>query len=252
MNLWRLVSPELLTETVVRGDHNHGIPLAGLLLASLAAWALLPVADRFNTIRNNSRYVWLIAGSLAMGIGIWAMHFTSMLVYHLPFPIEYDVTVTLLSVIPAALASGICIVMYVSARNSWKQLVLAALCMAVGIGAMHYIGMEAIVVPADMYYVPAYFILSIAAAAALALVGLYAKTRLDRNTRLPRFIGNLTGSVVLGLAVTSMHFIAMHATYFVAHEGHVHAGGEHAAMQQTVVFTGIVVATMILLVLTLL
>ena len=113
MNFWRLVSPELLTETVVRGDHNHGIPLAGMLLASLAAWVLLPVAHRFNAIQTRSRYLWLVAGSCAMGIGIWAMHFTSMMVYHLPFPITYNVTVTLLSMIPAMLASGVCIVMYV-------------------------------------------------------------------------------------------------------------------------------------------
>ncbi len=252
MNFWRLVSPDLLTESVVRGDHNHGIPLAGMLLASLAAWVLLPVAHRFNAIHNRSRYLWLAAGSFAMGIGIWAMHFTSMMVYHLPFPITYNVTVTLLSMIPAMLASGACIVMYTSARNSWKKLVMAALCMAVGIGVMHYLGMEAIIVPADMYYVPLYFILSIGAAAVLALIGLYAKTRLDRNPHLPRFIGNLAGSAILGLAVTSMHFIAMHATYFVAHADHVHGAAEHAATQQAVVFGGIVAATIVLLGLTLL
>jgi diguanylate cyclase (GGDEF)-like protein/PAS domain S-box-containing protein len=212
---------------------------------------LLPVAHRFNAIRNRSRYLWLAAGSCAMGVGIWAMHFTSMMVYHLPFPITYNVTVTLLSMIPAMLASAACIVMYISASASWKKLAMAALCMAVGIGVMHYLGMEALVVPTDMYYVPLYFILSIAAAAVLALVGLYAKTRLDRLPHVPRFIGNLAGSVILGLAVTSMHFIAMHATYFVAHTGHA-LGSEHAETQQVVVFGGIVAATVLLLGLTLL
>ncbi len=124
--------------------------------------------------------------------------------------------------------------------------------MAVGIGAMHYLGMEAIVVPADMYYVPLYFMLSIGAAAALALIGLYAKTRLDRNTRMPRFIGNLTGSVILGLAVTSMHFIAMHA-YLLRSAGRPRPQWRACARtQQAVVFGGIVVATVLLLGLTLL
>lgn len=249
MNFWRLVSPDLLTEIVVRGDHNHGIPLAGMLLATLAAWVLLPVAHRFNAIRNRTRYLWLAAGGCAMGVGIWAMHFTSMMVYHLPFPIEYDVTVTLLSMIPAMLASAVCIVTYMSARASWSKLLLAAACMAAGIGFMHYIGMEAIVVPADMYYVPLYFMLSIGAAAVLALIGLYAKTRLDRNPHLPRSIGNLAGSVILGLAVTSMHFIAMHATYFVAHSDHLHAAAH--AQQPVALFAGIVGATVMLLGLTL-
>jgi diguanylate cyclase (GGDEF)-like protein/PAS domain S-box-containing protein len=249
MNFWRLVSPDLLTETVVRGDHNHGIPLAGMLLATLAAWVLLPVAHRFNAIRNHTRYLWLAAGSCAMGIGIWAMHFTSMMVYHLPFPIEYDVAVTLWSMLPAMLASAVCIMTYMSARDSWSKLLIAAMCIAVGIGFMHYLGMEAIIVPADMYYVPLYFMLSIGAAAVLALIGLYAKTRLDRNAHVPRFIGNLAGSVILGLAVTSMHFIAMHATYFVAHD-HVHAA-THTDTQPVALFAGIVVATVLLLGLTL-
>lgn len=253
MDFWRLVSPELLAETVVRGDHNHSVPLIGMLLATLAAWVLLPVADRFHATRSGFRYLWLAAGSFAMGLGIWAMHFTSMMVYHLPFPIAYDVKWTLLSVLPAMLASATSIVMYVSAANSRAKLVFAALCIAVGIGIMHYLGMEAIVVPADMYYVPAWFILSIVAAAAMALIGLYAKTRLDRNQHLPRFLGNLAGSVVLGLAVTGMHFLAMHATYFVPHEIHVHAVEPHtASQQQLLLFFGIVVATLLLLVLTLL
>lgn len=250
MNFWRLVSPELLAETVIRGDHSHGIPLAGMLLATLAAWVLLPVADRYHTISGAMRYLWLGAGSLAMGIGIWAMHFTSMMAYHLPFPLAYDVSITLLSVLPAVLASATSIVMYLSAANSTHKLLLAALCMAVGIGFMHYLGMEAILVPADMYYVPLYFVLSIVAAAGMALVGLYAKVRLDRNRRMPRFFGNLAGSVVLGLAVTGMHFIAMHATYFVAHGDQVHAAAAHGASQQSTLFAGIVVATLLLLLLT--
>lgn len=249
MNVWRLVSPDLLADTVVRGDHDHAVPLAGMLLATLAAWVLLPVADRFHTIRGGARFLWLVAGSLAMGIGIWAMHFTSMMAYHLPFPLRYDAGMTLLSVIPAMLASATCIVMYVSVMHSGRKLLLAALCMAVGIGTMHYLGMEAITVPADMYYVPSYFLLSILAAAGLAFAGLHAKTRLDGNQRLPRAIGNLAGSVVLGLAVTSMHLIAMHATYFVPHDA---AAAAQEPVRQLALISGIVVASLLLLALTLL
>jgi diguanylate cyclase (GGDEF)-like protein/PAS domain S-box-containing protein len=225
-----------------------------MLLAILAAWVLLPVAGRFNAIKTVSRYFWLIAGSAAMGIGIWAMHFTSMLVFHLPFPIEYDLAITGISIIPAMLASASSIVLYVSAQNSKLKLHLAALCMAVGIGAMHYLGMEAIEVPARMNYVPSLFLGSIGAAYAMALIGLYAKIRFDQNPRLPRFLGNISGSVILGLAVTSMHFIAMRATYFIANDAHAAHATQHdvgiyqeLAMQPTGLLIGVMLATILLL-----
>lgn len=255
MNFWRLVDPAQLTHSTLTGDHNHSIPFGAALLAILAAWVLLPVAGRFNhAIHSHSRYFWLAAGSTAMGIGIWAMHFTSMLGYHLPFPIEYNFTITAISVIPAILASASAVVLYASARNSALRLHQAALCMAVGIGAMHYLGMEAIEVPAQMNYVPLLFLGSIGAAYAMAVIGLYSKIYFDQNPRLPRFLGNLTGSVVLGLAVTSMHFIAMRATYFVVtdeHAGHAaHAsGGAYADLmgQPLILLVAVMGATIILL-----
>lgn len=248
MNFWRLVDPDQLPQTAITGTHNHTIPFAAMMLAILAAWVLLPVAGRFNAIRTASRYFWLAAGSFAMGVGIWAMHFSSMLVFHLPFPIDYDLSITAWSIMPAVLASASSIVLYVSAKNSTVRLHQASLCMAVGIGTMHYLGMEAINVPARMNYVPSLFIGSIVAAYVMAFIGLYAKIHFDQNPRLPRFLGNLSGSVILGLAVTSMHFIAMRATYFIANDAHA----AHLVMQDVGIYqelamrpSGLLIAVML-------
>src|SRR2546422_4299284 len=43
----------------------------------------------------------------SMGIGVWAMHFIGMLAFRLPVKVNYDVWITLVSVAPAVLASGI-------------------------------------------------------------------------------------------------------------------------------------------------
>ncbi|MDX1519576.1 MAG: MHYT domain-containing protein, partial [Gammaproteobacteria bacterium] len=214
MNFWRLVSPDHFQEAALHGHHIHWLCLVAALLAILAASVLLPVTDRFHSGNARHRYWWLAVGSIAMGTGIWAMHFTGMLAFSLPVPIRYDIYLTVLSVIPAIVASGCCILLFSPKKYSLKRLHLSALLLAVGIGTMHYTGMEAMIVPADMYYIPSFFLLSIVAAYLLALIGLFARIRLNEYLPVPPFLATLIGSAILGLAVSSMHFIAMHSTYF--------------------------------------
>ncbi len=216
MDFWRIVSPGLQDESLIIGHHHHLICFAAIALAVLAAAVTLPVSDRFNSTKGPLRYLWLLSGSLAMGSGIWAMHFTSMLAYRLPFPVQYDVTITLLSMIPALLAGYSSILLFASARECRRRLHLASLMLASGIAAMHYIGMEAITAPAKMFYSPELFFLSIGTAYLLSWVGLCSRISLPKQTRLSPAIATLIGSAILGLAVSAMHFIAMESTYYIA------------------------------------
>ncbi|WP_461482632.1 putative bifunctional diguanylate cyclase/phosphodiesterase [Porticoccus sp.] len=216
MDFWRIVSPELQDQTLISGHHHHLICFAAVALAVLAAAVTLPVSERFTTTRGPLRYLWLMTGSIAMGTGIWAMHFTSMLAYSLPFPVHYDISLTIISMFPALLAGYSSIRLFASARNCRRHLHLAALLLASGIAAMHYIGMEAIAAPAKMYYSPGLFLLSIATAYLLSWAGLCSRISLPGKIRLSPAIATLIGSAVLGLAISAMHFIAMAATYFIA------------------------------------
>lgn len=218
INFWRLVNPELIKAPSIEGVHNHWLCLVAVLIAIMAAGVLLPVTNRYHRSSQGHRLLWLFGGSLAMGTGIWAMHFTAMLAYRLPLTVSYSVFVTVISIIPAVMASAYCIVTDRPAQLLDWRLHRAALCMALGIGLMHYLGMEAMVLAADMYYAPAWFVLSIVAAYLLALIGLYIHSATNSGEGLARQLGLGVGSVVLGLAVSGMHFIAMRATYFVASE----------------------------------
>ena len=100
---------------------------------------------------------WLAAGSLVMGYGVWAMHFIGMLAFRLPIPVAYDVPITALSVIPAIAASVVAL--HVVARKDpprWLLIAGGAL-MGAGIGAMHYTGMGAMRLNAEMRYDPLLF-----------------------------------------------------------------------------------------------
>ena len=219
LQFWRLIDPGSIDGQVIYGVHNHWLCALAVLIAIFAAGILLPVTDRYHEGDPRYRLLWLCSGSLAMGTGIWAMHFTAMLAYRLPITATYDVIITLLSIPPAVLASAYCIINCRPSKigNSLLnlRLQLSAISMAGGIGFMHYLGMEAMNLPADMYYSPGLFLLSLLAAYVLGLVGLHIYCFASTSSAISPRIAIVVSSVVVGVAVSSMHFIAMEATFFV-------------------------------------
>ena len=212
---WRLVTPAILGEPFIVGTHNPWLCTLAVVIAMCAAGVLLPVTQRYWRSGAGHRTLWLAGGSLAMGTGIWAMNFTAMLAYRLPLAVSYDPLITLVSILPAVAASAYCIVHLRPSRGTRSRLHRVAITLALGVATMHYLGMEAIVVAADMYYSPLLFGISVIAAYPLALVGLYIYAQTARSMRGTSLIGISLSSAVLGLAVSAMHFIAMRATYFV-------------------------------------
>src|SRR4029078_9329159 len=88
--------------------YNYGLVLLSYLVAVLGSYAFLQFATRIAELRDAGlRSSWLVIGAIAMGGGIWAMHFIGMLAHILPIPVSYDPGITALSIVPAILAAGI-------------------------------------------------------------------------------------------------------------------------------------------------
>lgn len=80
--------------------------LFSLLVATLASYTALDLAGRIASARGRQAQAWLAGGALAMGLGIWSMHFVGMLAFRLPIPLGYDVGITVLSLAIAVVASA--------------------------------------------------------------------------------------------------------------------------------------------------
>src|SRR5260370_12906470 len=88
-----------------------------------------------------------------MGGGIWAMHFVAMLAFSLPCGVGYNLTGTILSVIPGVLACGVALlVISQKQRPGLARLSIGAVLMGAGIGTMHYSGMAAMELQALLRY----------------------------------------------------------------------------------------------------
>jgi two-component system sensor histidine kinase/response regulator len=132
--------------------------------------------DRFAPFRSsaqgNARLLWLYGGAIAMGFGIWSMHYIGMLAFRLPIPVQYDWPTVLLSLLAAILASAVAL--FVVSRNKMglMRALLGSIFMGGGIAAMHYIGMAAMRLPAMCHYSPSVFILSVVLAIVISFVAL--------------------------------------------------------------------------------
>ena len=123
--------------------------------------------------------VWRLCAATFLGIGIWAMHFVGMMAYRYGIPIAYDIPITLVSILPAALASYV----VVSSQQLKKvPFVVRSILMGIGIGSMHYAGMMAMKMNAMMVYNPWLFGLSIIIAVLLSGVALKVDERQKSRT----------------------------------------------------------------------
>ncbi|RUO27957.1 hypothetical protein CWE11_11000 [Aliidiomarina sanyensis] len=228
-----------------------GHHLTSLVILSLAMAILAALASFYHTnlIKRTQvqwhRFAWHLSGALTMGIGVWAMHFIGMISFRIDVPIYYSVPITAVSVLPAIVAAWITLWVLRKDQQTLKTIAIGGLFMGAGIGAMHYTGMAAMQADADIRYLPGMFVLSVFVAVLLAALSLGARTWLapivkNDNRR------TLVSAVIMGIAVSSMHYTAMHATVFLPVETGI---GAHSGLDAGQLLVSTIIVTVFLVVL---
>src|SRR5713226_8474628 len=88
--------------------YSGGLVALSVVVATLAAFVALSISGRIVAANSRgARWAWASAGAVAMGGGIWGMHFVGMLAFSLPCGVTYDPVGTVGSMIPGILASGV-------------------------------------------------------------------------------------------------------------------------------------------------
>ena len=196
--------------------YNHLLVLLSLLVASLASYTTLDLTKRINHL-GNSRYrqYWLLGGAFAMGIGIWSMHFIGMLAMSLSIPLGYDALITAASLLIAMVVSYFALFLVTRGTLSARRLAGGGALMGLGIASMHYTGMFAMKMYPAIEYDPAVFALSILIAVVASIAALWIAFTL-RGENLSRLMLRRAGAaLVMGIAITGMHYTGMGAAHFV-------------------------------------
>ncbi|WP_353047429.1 EAL domain-containing protein [Exiguobacterium sp. S3] len=217
-SLYHLKSKGLfLIEHHLSSSYNFPLVILSIAVAIFAAGVALDISSRLKYAKHASRLSWVAAGAFSLGLGIWAMHFIGMLAFHLNDDVTYHLGIVLLSIVPAVVASGLAFWIISHPETRPIQLVFGAFLISVGVVSMHYIGMEAMQMNAILTYDPVMWIASAIVAFVASLVGLYILFYIPNVSRF--HWRRLVSSVLIGVAVSGMHYVGMGAARFTPMEG---------------------------------
>ncbi|MEN4588417.1 bifunctional diguanylate cyclase/phosphodiesterase [Pantoea agglomerans] len=185
-----------------------------LIVVFIASFTALDTAGRVAVSRGWSARFWLLVGGIAMGIGVWAMHFIGMLAMMMPMMMRYDTRLTILSLLVAILASVLAFGQTVGGLHLTRQRLLrGTLILGAGVVVMHYLGMYALLIepqPEWNALLVALSVLIAFAASGLALWLAFHLRQGDHHLMLMRGLASL----VMGIAIAGMHYVGMAAAEF--------------------------------------
>ena len=208
-------APELL----VNGSYDWALVLLSVTVAIFASFFALQLREFAQQQRHTPFYrTALPASAAAFAAGVWSMHFIGMLAFSLCVSVDYDFTVTVVSFIPVFLATALGFHLLSTNDPSRAKLALSALLLGAGIGIMHYTGMAAMRLGPMLGYDPLWFVVSVLVAVILAWLGLAAHLYLQPTGRstLGQTGYRILSAIVMGCAVSGMHYTGMQAARFVA------------------------------------
>jgi len=182
--------------------------LCSLAVAIMASFAALRLTSNLRHLSPKVRKIRVTQGALALGVGIWSMHFIGMLAVTLPIAISYDPLPTLASALIAILVVGMAFLSLHFGLRSRSRIVFAGTLTGLGIVGMHYLGMSAISANCIVTYSPLGVVLAIGVGIASSI----AAVELAYGNR--SLLSLAVGATVLGLAISAMHYTAMGFTVF--------------------------------------
>ncbi|MGB7845983.1 MAG: MHYT domain-containing protein [Candidatus Acidiferrum sp.] len=200
--------------TILTGSYDPLIVALSVVIAAASSYAALDLAGRVTANKGWPFAAWLTCGSVAMGIGIWSMHFTAMLAFRLPVPVNYDWPLVLLSFFVAVLSSLLALYLVSRKKMSVTRAIVGGGVMGLGIAALHYMNMVAMRMRAECRFNTLLVVLSII----FAIVFSYSALRLSfyfRNLKEEAW-RKIGGALFMAAATCAMHYTGMAAATFIA------------------------------------
>jgi PAS domain S-box-containing protein len=196
------------------GHYDPKLVVLSVFVAIFSSWMGLQIAGQARSARRY-RAISLATGSLALGAGVWAMHFIGILAFDLCSRADFDPAITILSNLPSIGASFVALSLIGRERLSRWNLVVGGVLVGAGIGSMHYAGMSGMRLSLALRYDPRMFALSIVVAVVLATLALWVRFGLSALRSLSEARRLLLAAIVMGCAIAGMHYMAMASARYV-------------------------------------
>lgn len=209
-----------------------------VIVAVFASYVALNLTHSIAITRGRIQAMWLSGGSVAMGAGIWSMHFIGMLAFAVPgMEMAYDVPLMILSIVVAV--GGSAIALFITSRLYVPvySIILGGVAMAAAIAGMHYIGMASMRMAAEIKWDYTLVLTSILIALVASFSSLFLAIRFRQKNDQPWKL--LPASVAMGIAISGMHYVGMYAATFV------HSDSSPIEESNLIVTGGLVIAVVV-------
>lgn len=228
--------PDLESMHIIEGTYDPLVMLLSFIIAFGASYTAIYINRRINGKGFFHKNIWLVLASLAMGLGIWSMHYVGMSAFVISIPMKHNLVLTIISVIPAIGASYMAFYLINSDYKKVQTFIAAGFFMGCGIALMHYIGMAAMEMDAKVVYNPVLFGFSILIAIVASFASLYIFSITD--TKMEKVLVKSIAAFLMAIAVTSMHYTGMLAMSFYV-EGPIRVHTHDSNMIEVALFVTI-------------
>lgn len=199
----------------ILGHYSIELVALSFVIAMLATYVALEYSIQLrNTRERRMRIFWHAGGSIALGAGIWAMHFTGMVAYNTDMEHTYSTPITLASLAIPIIFSAIVFAL-IQRELSCRTIAMASPFLGMGISLTHYVGMEAMEMRASMSYIPEHFALSIVIAISASGAALWILSRIAHHPNACAVSIKIIAAFLMALAICGMHYTGMEATVIV-------------------------------------
>ena len=204
----------VLTGSLNSGQYNWWIVVLSYLIAAFAAYSALSLTQQVRQKDQNSAYIWRFGGALILGAGIWSMHFIGMLAYSMPMTVNYDLPLTLISLVIAVVAAAYALNHLGSNFENITHRVQTGFVMGAGISVMHYMGMAAMRMDAVIQYDKLLVVMSVVIAIVASFVALTLAQYFSRQAKKDKRSLKFLSSLIMGVAIAGMHYTGTAAATF--------------------------------------
>ncbi|HVY16035.1 MAG TPA: EAL domain-containing protein [Rhodopila sp.] len=193
----------LTVVTCITQQHDISLVVAAGLICCLASFATINMLWRSSSHEARVRTVWLSGAALVFGTGAWTAHFVAMLAFRSGMLVGYDAFLTGASLVVACAGAWTMFWVFLNGRSNVRHRAVAGMLLGVIVGAMHFIGTEAMRFNGSIRIKHGF------AGAAVAFAMVFCGLALGVSDRLASSSRRAAGAVLLAVGIVGLHFIGM-------------------------------------------
>jgi PAS domain S-box-containing protein len=198
----------------LQSNNDYRLVALSVLIAVTASYCALDLAGRLISSSGRNRLVWLTGGAVAVGTGIWSMHYMAIAALKLPLSIRYDFSSALVSLLAAIGAAAVALWVISERRIGLGPLVRASMGMAVGVAIMHYAATASTPLPTRTSYHLVVIAGALVIAKVVYWVASWCVSQLRDSDAVQWSWRRLGLAFALGAALWSLHYAGITALWW--------------------------------------